>query len=1005
MQKKITFLSLVLLFFLFSQSAFSQASTVKGKVTNSLTGEPLSGATVKVLGSNLGTQTSTDGEYSLNAVSNATLVFSFVGFETLTLKVNGQSTLNAALVAGKVSDLNEVVVVGYGTQKKRDLTGSIAVVSGDEISKQPNTNPIASLEGKVAGLTIVNGGGAGAGPTVRIRGVNSTNNSDPLYVVDGIQQNDISYVNPSDIESVEVLKDPSSTAIYGLQGGSGVIIINTKRAKKGKTLFNVNSYTGVQNVQNKIKVVDATGFKKLYSEQLSNIGGAPFDYTNYTANTNWQDQIFRVAPITNTTFSASSSTDKGSSLISLGYIDQNGVIKYDDVKKYIIRLSEELNVTKNFRIGGEVNGYYYQTNPANANVSNALWAAPIIPIQAGPGLYYTTPSFQRAQVGNPVAGIDNSKGNTVSDGFRTSGNVHAELTFLKYFNFRSVFSTDISSNFSRGYSALPFHYINIGEGSIKTDTTYDTSVHTGVNQSESHYRTFQQDHTLTFDRSFSNHHIVALAGFSTLYHYNDYINGSRTDTTLNIPNDPNLWYLNVVQSSNPGNFGGGASSDASTSYFGRVNYSFLDRYLLNVSFRRDGTSKFAPKNRWGNFGSVGAGWVLSSEPFLKDISWVDFLKVKASWGVLGNALNIQNYLPYPGLNNSIVGVFGNNVYPAVTAAYVADPNLHWERVEGKDAGFESILFANRLSFDIDLYDRTTHDILTQLTLPGASGNTTYFTNLGSIDNKGIEITASVKDKITSDLSYSIGGNFSVNENKVLSIGNNIDFQISNGPNLTQSGSSIGYFYGYVQTGIFQTAKQIAETPHLTGAEPGDIIYKDVNGDGKIDQNDRTNLGSPFPKFNFGGNFTLNYKGFDLGLTVQGVAGNKIYVQRRTATFAILNYESNRLNAWTGPGTTNVEPILDNTRSNNYLFSTYWLEPGDYVRLRNAELGYSFSSKLLSRIGVNQLHLYLSGQNLITLTKATGYSPEVPIGNPTSGGIDNGVYPVPAVYTIGLNLTF
>jgi len=982
------------------------AIKIKGKITDDK-GQPLEAANIIVKGTNNGTRSDANGNFSIGAEPNSTLVISYVGFETIEVKIGNQANISVQLKPS-IAIVEQIVVIGYGTQKKRDLTGSIAVISGDEVAKLPSTNPISSLQGRVAGLTIVNSGQAGASPTVRIRGVNSTNNADPLYVVDGILQTNIDFLNAADIGTIEVLKDPSSIAIYGLQGGNGVIIITTKKAKNGQTIISFQSNVSLQKVNDKIKVVDAAGFKKLYSAQLANINAAPFDFSNYTANTNWQDQVLRSALLSNNSLSVSNSTDKSTTYLNVGYSNQQGVLKYDQYEKYNARLNEEIRVNKNIRIGGDITGFHYKQNPPAGGVNAALWAAPIVPVKAGPGLYYTMPSFQRAQVADPVAIIDQYNGNTINNGYRVTGNIFAEIKFLKNFTWKSSLYTDLSFNQSRWYGGLPFHYIDLGEGNIPTDTSYAVNPHTSVSQSQTIYKTFQQDHTLTFNKDFSGgHHITALAGFSTLYHYTEGINGGRTDTTLNIPNDPTLWYINVVQQANPGNFGGGASEDASTSYMARVNYSFKNRYLLNATFRRDGTSKFSPSHQWGNFGSVGAGWILTDEKFMQNIGWLNFLKLRASWGTVGNGLNIGNYLSYPGLNNSNVGVFGNNVYPSVVAAYVPDPNLHWETVEGKDAGFEARLFKNRFNLDVDLYDRKTHDILTTITLPGASGNVNYFTNLGTIDNKGIEITAGWKDNLGKNFSYSVSGNFSVNKNNVESVGNNINFQLlgNGGASLTQSGYSIGYFYGYVQTGIYQTTAQLDKLPHMSSSTPGDISFADINGDGKIDQNDRTYLGSPFPKYNFGGNVSLNYKDFDLGIDLQGVAGNKIYVQRRQATFAILNYESNRLNAWTGAGTNNIEPILDNTRSNNYLFSSYWLEPGDYLRIRTVQFGYTFGLHISKGSGVQSLRLYISGQNLATFTKATGYSPEVPISNPISAGADNGVYPIPAIYSFGLNLTF
>jgi TonB-linked SusC/RagA family outer membrane protein len=989
----------------------------KAVVTGTVTGEngvPLSGVSVQIKGTANGTVTNADGHYSINASENDVLVFSYIGYASQETTAGSRKEINITLTASN-AELTQVVVIGYGTQRKRDLTGSIAVISGDAVSKLPSTNPVASLQGKVAGLTIINSGQAGSSPTVRIRGVNSTNNADPLYVVDGIQQTNIDYLNQADIETIEVLKDPSSISIYGLQGGNGVIIITTKRAKKGQTTINFQSNTGIQKITHKIDVVDAAGFKKLYSQQIENVGGIPFDFSQYDAlggNTDWQNQVFRNALLTSNSISVSSSTDKSTTYLNIGYSDQDGVEKYDRYQKYVARLNEEIRLTNDIRIGGEVSGFYYNQNPPAGGIENeALWAAPNIPIKTTEGYYYSTPSFQRAQVGNPVAIIDEANGHTLNTGYRATGNVFAEIKFLKSFTWKSTFYTDLSFNQSRGYSPLPFSFINIGEGSNLTDTTFfnETNSHTGVNQSSATYKTFQQDHTLTFDKNFSGgHHITVLAGYSTLYHYSDFINGNRTDTSLNIPNDQMFWYLNIAQASNPGNFGGGGGEDASTSYIGRINYSFKNRYLINATYRRDGTSKFSPSHQWGNFGSVGAGWVVSDENFLQNVKWINFLKLKASWGTVGNGLSIGNYLSYPVLQNSNVAVFGDNIYAAVTPEYIPDPNLHWEVVEGKDAGFELRSFQNRLSVDVDFYDRKTHDILTFITLPNS--NLPYFTNLGTIDNKGLEITAGWAQDISKDLRFSVNGNFSVNSNKVLSIGDNFNFEIDNIANnqlvnRTISGYSIGYFYGYVQKGIYQTPEAIHKGPVVgftQSAKPGDISYVDIDGNDTINQKDRTYLGTPFPKYNFGISISLSYKNFDLAIEGQGVAGNKIYLQRRTYSFTTLNYESNRLNAWKKSGSSNVEPILDPSRNNNYLFSNYWLESGSYFRLRTLQLGYTFKTNESKYI--KMLRFYISAQNIKTFTKATGYSPEVPVDNPTSAGADNGTYPLPAIYSIGVNLT-
>lgn len=999
--------SLLLFLCLFSLGQlFAQQITVRGKVTDAQSNETLIGVSVIVKGTNVGTQTDLNGDYSISAPPDATLVFTYLGFTAQEIAVNGRPTVNVRLAVSSQA-LEQVVVVGYGTQRKRDLTGSITSVKGADIEKSPNTNPVSSLQGKVAGLTVVNSGTPGAAPTIRIRGVNSTNSANPIFVVDGVIQTNIDYVNPADIESMEVLKDPSSTAIFGIQGGNGVIVVTTKRAAKGETRISLQSNTGIQRVPNQIEVVDADGFKKLYSAQLANLGAAPFDFTNYTANTNWQDLVLKTAVITNNNLSISNSGEKSTTLVNLGYSNQEGVLKNSRFQKYTARINEEIKLNRNLKVGADLTGFHYVSDPADVNLNNVLWAAPISPIQLDANTYYSMPSFQRAQVGNPIANLNRTDKTSLNKGYRAIGNIFGELTFLKQFKARSAFYTDLGFIGSRGYNPLPFSFINLGEGTIPTTTTFDKTVKTSVSQNQSEFRKFQQDHTITYDTTFNDvHKLTALGGFTSLYEGSTTLSGSRRDTSLNIPNDQDFWYLGIINNSNPAaSVGGGGGESAQMSYFGRVNYAFRDKYLLNLSVRRDGISKFAPENRWGTFGSVGLGWVISDEAFFDNIKKLDFLKLRSAWGTLGNAQGFGNNLYLPGLNTSVVGVFGDNVYPSVIPAYIPDPNLHWEVIRGFDVGLEMKAFDYRLTADVALYDRTTKDIITTVDLPNQPLN--LLTNLGTISNRGIEVSLGWNDKIGENFTYSISPNFSFNKNKVESIGDDFNFQLTGngGANRTVSGESIGYFYGYRQVGVYQSTADLDKMPGFANSLPGDIAYADIDGNGVITANDRTRLGSPFPDFNYGINLSLGFKNFDAILEGQGVAGNHVYTQRRTQNFAVLNYESNRANAWTAPGTNNVEPVLDNTRGNNFLFSSYFLEPGDYFRLRTVQLGYTFNKAHLAKAGLKSLRLFLSGQNIHTFSKTTGYTPEAPLGNILGAGADNGIYPVPAVYTFGINATF
>lgn len=999
--------ALLLILCLFSINyVFSQDVNVTGKVTDATTGETLIGVSVSLKNASGGTQTNVDGNYALKAPSNGILVFTYIGFVTKEVLINGANTINVQLTASNQS-LSEVVVIGYGTQKKIDVTGSITSVKGEEIEKLTVTNPVAALQGKVPGLTIINSGVPGASPTVRIRGISGTANADPLYVVDGILQDNIDYLNPGDIETIDLLRDASSNAIYGLRGANGVIAITTKRAAKGKTTVNFQSTIGLQKVVDRIDLVDAAGFRQLYSAQLANSGAAPFDYTNYTANTDWQDVLLRDAVINTNSLTISNNNEKSTTTVNIGYNDQDGVVNYSNFKKFNARLSQEIRISDKFKVGGQLQGYHFRNEPTTASVTNALWAAPIVPIQDPNGLYYTMPSFQRAQVGNLAYNLERNRNTEINRGFNFTGNLFAEVKFLKSFTARSTIYTDLDFNNRRDYSPLPFTVVNLGEGTNPTATFFDNTIKTIVAQEAFEGRRYQQDHTLAYDKEFNGkHRINALAGFTSISISGTNLNGFRRDTTLNVPNNPNLYYLNIINQNNPGNNGGSGFSESNVGVFGRVSYAYANKYLLNATIRRDGSSRFAPENRWGTFGSIGLGWVASEESFFKDnIKNIDILKLRAAWGRLGNSNSLNENLYQQTLSGAATAIFGDNVFTAVENAYFPDPNLRFEIVQGTDLGLELKALNYKLSFEATLYNKTTDGIITSFTLPNS--NQRFITNLGKITNKGIELSLGYGDKITKDLGYNITTNFAYNKNIVNSIGNNSNFQIigNGGANLTESGQSVGYFYGYRQVGIYQTAADVANKPGFIDSAPGDIQFEDINGDGIISPLDRTFLGTPFPPYSYGLNLSLNYKGFDFIAEAQAVAGNKIYTQRRASNFAILNYESNRLNAWSGPGTSNVEPILNNARGNNYLFSSYFLEPGDYFRLRNLQLGYTFAPKLTNKIGVQKLRIFVSGQNVKTWSQVTGYSAEAQVGSILGGGADNGTSPVPAIYTFGLNLNF
>jgi TonB-linked SusC/RagA family outer membrane protein len=990
---------LILLPLLSAITASSQEKIVNGKVIAAEDGLPIPGVNVVVEGTTKGTTTDVEGNYSLQlAPEENTLVFSFVGFKPVTVEVGSQTSIDVTLESD-VMALEEVVVVGYGTQRKRDVTGAITSLKGEEIADRPNANPLNSIQGRAAGVVITNSGVAGSTPTIRIRGVGSISNTNPLYVVDGIFADNIDFVNPNDIASMEILKDPSSLAMFGVQGANGVVIITTKRAQKGQTNVNFSSYVGIQKITKKIDVANAEEFKTLYNEQLGHLGSPPFDFSIYTADTDWQDLIFRDALINNNSLSFTSGTDRNQATFSLNYFRQDGVIKYDSYKRYTAHLRDEYSVNDHVKVGADLSLFRFDRDSYQGGaVNGALWSAPVYAPRDENGNWNAAPTFQRAQVGNPYAFTEIYKDKSIDNGYRFVGSIFAELYFLKNFTWRSAFYTDLGFNNKRSYDPL----FEIGTGADRAQFNEITK----VSQEKRNFTTWQMDHTLTFAKNFGEvHDLTVLAGVTQQLKANEILQGARQSRSpLNIPDDPNFWYLGIGSDDVTRTNNGGAEEQAFLSYLFRVNYSFANKYLLNASFRRDGTSKFSPNNRWGSFPSIGVGWVITEEPFFRDQNVVEFLKLKASWGRLGND-KVGNYLFFPLLNTGVTAVFGENVYPAAVPEYIPNPNIHWEVVQGTDVGFEAAAMENRLSLEFDYYNRETQDILVRLTIPGAVGASQSLTNAGTIVNSGLEVTLGWNDNISEDLRYNLGANFTTVHNEVTSIGDNIGYNITEGPARTAVGYPIGAFYGYIQEGIFQTAEEVAASAQAGTAQPGDIRFKDVVPDGVIDEQDRTFIGSPTPDFIFGGSVGLNYKNFEFSLDVQGVAGNEIYKARQTATFAILNYESNRLGRWTGPGTSDKEPILDNTRSSNFQTSTYFLDPGDYFRIRNVMIGYNFSAGFLDRLKMKNAKIYLNAQNLLTFTEATGYTPEVGGERPVQFGIDNGTYPLPATYSIGINLNF
>lgn len=996
-------LAVLLALFVFSHPSYSQLSAVTGTVSDS-SGNPVSGVSVTVKGTATGTSTNAAGYYSLMAAPNATLVFSSVGYQNMEVAIAGRSTVSVNLSA-TTRQLEQVVVIGYGAANRRDLTGSIQTIKGREVADKPATNPVASLQGKVAGLTVVNSGRPGQEPDIRIRGTNTIAGVKPLYVVDGIFNDNINFINPADIESIEILKDPSSLAIFGVRGANGVIIITTKRARAGQLLVNFNSTVGVKNVVNKIELTDAAQFKMLYNEQLSNQGSAPFNYTNWPANTNWQDLIFQNGMLNYNNVSIAGSSERNRFYLGLGYMTEEGVIKHEKLQKVTINFNDELQVSRALKFGINFNGYRAKL-PVEKSVGAALTAAPIAPVYNEQyGLYHTLPDFQRAQVYNPLQDIEAQANNARNFEYRVVGSIFGEVNFLENFNFRTTLYADYGFNTGRSFSPrIAFYNPDIATG-LPIDTVQRL---TSVAQYQNIYTKIQSDYLLTYKKRFGFHNLTALAGFTTYYTSMEATNSSvQQGASKPIPNDPRFWYANAnVGDASTLRGSGSAWERATLSYLVRALYSFRNKYLLNASFRRDGSSAF-PDNggRWQNFGAIGAGWVVSDEAFMDNQRWFDYLKLKGSWGILGNQNTSLNYPYFPALSGAGSGVFGNNIVQALVPEYFVDPNLHWETVHSWEVGIELNAVKNRLHFEANYYDKLTKDILVQIPAALTAGGVGELSNVGEVSNNGWEFLATWNGTMGNDWTYSLNGNLTTINNRVQSLVGS-GFTIINDPSRTEQGFPIGYFYGYKSAGVYQTNEEIIKsTPNaLAEVKPGDIKFADVNGDGIINENDRTIIGNPTPDFTYGLSFNLGYKGFELSVETQGVYGNEIFRNWGRGTFAQFNYPDFKLDRWHGPGTSNWDPILHTGRSVNYLTSDYFIEDGSYFRFRNVQLAYNFSGTTLSRLGMQSLRVFVNAQNLATFKNNTGYTAEFG-GGPTSFGVDNGSYPLPAIYTLGINLNF
>ena len=976
-------------------------------------GRAVAGASILVKGTKIGTAADASGNFSLTVPENAVLLITAVGYASQEVAVANRSSVNITMVSTAGSGLNEVVVIGYGTASRRDLTGSIATISGKEIESRPNPNPIASLQGLVAGVTVVNSGNPGQEPDIRIRGTNSINGAKPLYVIDGILNDNIDFLNPNDIESMEILKDPSSLAIFGVRGANGVISITTKKGKIGKLSVSLNTNTGFKRLSDRIDMVNATQFKELFDEEQTNIGvpqNQRFNYTPWTGNTDWVDVMTRDAFFSNTNLSISQGTEKNKFYAGIGYTKDEGVIKRQEMQRFFINISDELRLTSHVKLGFNVN-FLRQRSPfsqADGLLFDARRALPITPVMDPSGTFYTELALQNAQIGNPLMNLENKYNKEIINENRYVGNIYVDINFLKHFNWRSTVYADQSVQDLQRYNPIIYTYNpSLGQGgSVFVDRSNRL---TSVDNNIQRWNKYQQDHILTYKNNFGDHSLNATAGFTTVFNsYNGLFGNVRQKANGDsIGNDPRFWYLNT-QYGDPTTrrSNSNQSENAVVGMLFRALYNYQGKYYLNASFRRDGSSQISPEQRYQNYYSLGAAWEVTREGFMQTQKVFDFLKVKGSYGVLGsqNVPGGNPYPFYPGLIGGNTAVFGNTIAPAFSQSYIPDRNLNWESVAAWEAGFEANMFRNRLHVEAVYYSKKTLDILAFQRVAGSPQPT--LTNTAEMQNRGIEMSASWTQQISRDFSVTLNGNFTTFNNKVLKADEIPPSEER--PNRTLAGRPVGYFYGYVVEGIYQSYADKLKSPPVTGFEygPGDFKYKDINNDGVINSDDRTEIGNPTPDFAYGFSLGTTYKRFSVGIDFQGVFGNEIYRFWGSSElpFTIFNYPTFKLNRWNGPGTSNWDPALGQNRAINRLPSTYGIEDGSYFRIRNINIAYNFDIKALSLLKIQSIKAFANVQNLKTFNSNSGYSPEFG-GSTTSFGIDNGNGPLPMIVTAGVNITF
>ena len=1002
---------------------------ISGKVTDE-NGEGVPGVNVLVKGSAIGTVTDVEGNYQLDVPDDApVLVFSSIGYITREVEINGRSVIDITL-SQDITSLEEVVVVGYGTQKKRDLTGAVSSLDGQELRNVAITSVEQGLQGRVAGVNVVQQSGRpGAGMDVQIRGIGTIGNSQPLYVIDGIpvindnratgngRTNAMASINPGDIESMEILKDASAAAIYGARAANGVVLITTKRGVAGKTQVTLDAYTGIQEAWRLLDLTDINGYKELSDELTDNANqprvAALQDPAELVNRTDWQDEMFRTAPINNVNLGVSGGTENARFNVTTNYMNQEGILRETAFERFSVRVNTDFEKGR-FKFGESIAFSRTYHKEQTFTFFSIIHHPPNRPVfdENNPGGFSGNRIIDEQDSNNPVGEAELFDRTTTR--YRILGTLYGEYEIMDGLSYR----INVGGDFIYGYR---YNFVPTYAFGDRRNQPFASLEERNANSLSPLI-----ENTLNFSRSFGKHDVGLLVGYTrqTFKQRDATAEGRNT-----ISDDVRV--LNGVN--DVAAVAGSVQRFSLVSYLGRLTYSYDNRYLLTANIRRDGSSRFSDGNKWGVFPSASVGWRISQEEFFQNVPVVSDLKLRASWGQTGFQ-EIGNYGFQQALTNTLNYVFDGNRVTGVGPRDLAALDLKWETSTQWDIGLDIGLFRDQLLVNIDYYNKETDDILVPVPVSLSSG--TLFNddlrsptvNAGSVRNRGLEFAATYR-KSVGEFQYSISGNFATLDNEVLSLGGGQPI-ISGNVNVTRvtrtiEGEPIGHFFGYVMDGIFQTQQEVDAHADQPNAQPGDIRFRDLNNDGVINVDDKTYIGDAIPDLTYGLTLTASYKGFDLNMFVQGVEGVDNYYGYRYFSEGMLrpfNFEERTLGRWTGPGTSNEIPRAvggdpaDNTRE-----SSRFIGDGSFLRMRNLTIGYNVPEAALSTLGggfISSLRVYATGQNLFTITDYEGYDPEISVEEQASGpeqddpsqfslgrGIDKGIFPQARTFMLGVQVTF